>query len=195
MSIYICRHGETTGDVEEIYGGDYNDSLTEKGVREAKQLAKKLEGKGIEIIYCSPKARATETAKIIADELKVSSFAMENLRERNNYGVLTGIGKKDAAEKFPGEVKKLEIGSPAHGIEGSENYKTFAERVMRAFNAVINEQNENVLIVTHAGPIKIIVSALTQNNLDNVGHCALIELEKSGEEYKIISLENVEITK
>ena len=31
MLIYLARHGETTGDVEDRYGGDYDDHLTEKG--------------------------------------------------------------------------------------------------------------------------------------------------------------------
>ena len=87
MKIYLVRHGETTADVEDRYGGDYDDHLTEKGTKQAKDLAKVLSGKGIELIYHSPKIRAVETAQIVAAELKVPLFVMENFRERNNFGV------------------------------------------------------------------------------------------------------------
>jgi broad specificity phosphatase PhoE len=35
MNLFFIRHGETTGDVEGRYGGDYDDRLTEKGSRAA----------------------------------------------------------------------------------------------------------------------------------------------------------------
>lgn len=31
MKIYLIRHGESTSDVENRYGGTYNDHLTQKG--------------------------------------------------------------------------------------------------------------------------------------------------------------------
>ena len=53
MRILIIRHGEP----------DYeHDTLTEKGVREAKLLADKLEKEKIEYFYVSPLGRARETA-------------------------------------------------------------------------------------------------------------------------------------
>lgn len=42
MKIYFCRHGQTTGDVEDRYGGNYDDRLTELGLNQSKELAKKL---------------------------------------------------------------------------------------------------------------------------------------------------------
>lgn len=35
MKIYLIRHGQTTGDVEDRYGGAYDDELTDKGKNEA----------------------------------------------------------------------------------------------------------------------------------------------------------------
>ena len=31
MKIYLIRHGETTGDIEDRYGGDYDDHLSKNG--------------------------------------------------------------------------------------------------------------------------------------------------------------------
>lgn len=192
MKMYLCRHGETTGDVEGVYGGDYDDNLTEKGREQSRRLAEKLMERGIEAIYHSPEARAAETAKITADKLKVPAFAMENLRERNNYGVLAGMKKAEAPEKFPGEVKKLESGSESHGVSGSEEYAEFKERVMRTFNAIMNEQEGAFAVITHAGPIKLLLKELAEEKIASVGDCAVAELEKTGEHYRVISLDGME---
>ena len=32
MKIYLIRHGETTSDIEDRFGGDYDDHLTSHGV-------------------------------------------------------------------------------------------------------------------------------------------------------------------
>ena len=42
MKIYIVRHGESTSDVKQKYDGDYDDHLTESGLNDAKNVAKKL---------------------------------------------------------------------------------------------------------------------------------------------------------
>ena len=107
MKIYLIRHGETTGDVENRYGGNYDDHLTEKGINQSKKLANKLKNKGIQIIYHSPRIRATETSKIVNKILKVKLKVINDIRERNNYGIITGLTKKEAKQKYPEEVEKL----------------------------------------------------------------------------------------
>lgn len=38
MKIYLIRHGQTTGDVEDRYGGAYNDELSAKGKVQTHEL-------------------------------------------------------------------------------------------------------------------------------------------------------------
>ncbi len=60
MRILIVRHGDP----------DYaNDTLTEKGHREAKLLAEKLKKEKIDYIYCSPLGRAKHTCEYTARAL------------------------------------------------------------------------------------------------------------------------------
>jgi broad specificity phosphatase PhoE len=35
MIIYLIRHGESTSDIDNLYGGDYDDHLTENGKAQA----------------------------------------------------------------------------------------------------------------------------------------------------------------
>ena len=103
MKIYLIRHGETTGDIENRYGGDYDDHLSATGKVQCEGLVQKLKNKNIEIIYHSPRIRAKETAEILNKSLKVNIEPVTDLRERNNYGVLTGLVKTEAKAKHPEE--------------------------------------------------------------------------------------------
>ena len=38
----MCRHGQTTGDIEDRYGGDYDDHLTEVGKQQSMILTENL---------------------------------------------------------------------------------------------------------------------------------------------------------
>ena len=51
MKIFLIRHGETTSDVEDRYGGDYDDHLTEKGEQQSEELAEILKDKNIQVIF------------------------------------------------------------------------------------------------------------------------------------------------
>ena len=42
MNIYLVRHGQTTGDLENRYGGDYDDHLTELGKQQSAEVPGKL---------------------------------------------------------------------------------------------------------------------------------------------------------
>lgn len=42
MIIYLARHGQTTGDIENRYGGDYEDYLTNFGKEQSLALAEQL---------------------------------------------------------------------------------------------------------------------------------------------------------
>ena len=44
MKIYLIRHGQTTGDIEDRFGGDYDDHLTRLGKSQSQNLAKKKPG-------------------------------------------------------------------------------------------------------------------------------------------------------
>ena len=76
MKIIFIRHGETTGDIENRYGGDYDDHLTEKGIEQAEQLAEELEAKHLEVLITSPMQHRRE----VIDQL-ASPAAIHQSRE------------------------------------------------------------------------------------------------------------------
>jgi len=196
MQIFLLRHGETTGDVENRYGGDYDDHLSEKGKKQASELAVRLVEEEIETIYVSPKIRAVETAMIVAKKISAKVMSVENLRERNQYGVMTGLVKSEAKKKFPDEVMDLEENNPYHHVKGSEDYFAFCERVLGAFNTLVEEEygkeSNSIAFITHGGPITVIFREILGFEVKGIKDCALFEIEYDGEGFEIISSDDAD---
>ena len=193
MKVYLIRHGETTGDIEDRFGGDYDDHLTEKGRQQAMDLGETIKNKNIEIILHSPRIRAVETAKIVSEKTGVPTEEIHDFRERNHYGVLTGLTKSEGKEKFSDELEKIEKDKIFHNVRDSEPYESLKERVKRAFDAA-SKRSENVLaIVTHGGVIGSIAREIFGHPEIKIGDCGIIEIEYDGENHKIVAMTNASI--
>ncbi len=197
MKIYLIRHGETTGDIENRYGGDYDDHLSDKGRSQCIDLAKKLKNKGIQIIYYSPRIRAKETVEILNRSLGTKLEEADDFRERNSYGILTGLVKSDAKEKYPKEVEKLEKSKVYHNVKNSEAYDSFKKRVTGAFEKIISNKNYSVIaIISHGGPISCIVrEVLKLGEFEFLGDCSVLEIKKTGTKLELLKMENAVLRK
>ena len=174
MKIFLIRHGETTGDLEDRYGGSYDDHLTPHGLEQLNGTAKKLSGKGIELIFTSKLIRAKESANIIQKELLCPIEVVEGIQERD-YGILTGLTKIEALAKYPDTVeahKNSENTDP----EG-ESLSTFQDRVMNAFFQLTKKKNNVLAVVSHGGPIKHILKSLNYSVPEKIGDGGVIEIE------------------
>lgn len=157
MRIYIARHGESLDDIEDCYGGIADFPLTDKGREQARNLAHQLGEAKLQIILSSPLVRARETADIIASELggRIPVIVVENLKERNSYGVLSGCNKERAKQIFAHVLKGLKE-KPGYSKEpllGAEDFDEFVSRVHDAFNEVTDtalaQGIERLAVVTH----------------------------------------------
>lgn len=193
MKIYLIRHGETTGDIEDRFGGDYEDHLTEKGQEQSKQLSEKLAGKEIETIFASPRIRAQETGNILNQKLRVGVQTLEDIRERNHYGVMTGMVKAEARQKYPDQIELLS--NTRNTIEGGEDYQSFGERIKKGLEKITTSNHKTVAVISHGGPIRFIFREIMGKGEIKIGDCAFAELEANRDNLKIINLDGIILQK
>lgn len=157
MRIYLIRHGESTDDLEDAYGGAADFPLTDRGREQAREVAAALHGAPIQVIFSSPLRRASESAQIIASTLdgNLEPIVIDDLRERNSYGVLSGVTKERARELF-GYVLDALHEKPGYSREpllGAEDFDTFIARVRQGFEQAVTQAKrsnaEHIAIVTH----------------------------------------------
>lgn len=175
MKIFIIRHGQTTGDIEDRFGGNYDDNLTEEGKIQAVKLADKLVNLGIEKIFASPLKRAQQTAGIISNKIDAPIVTIENIRERNHYGVLTGMVKAEAKDKYP-EIVEL-VKDKFQTVEGGEGYEDFGKRVKEAFAKITNSDHQALAIISHGGAIRYIFREILNKGEIDVDDCGFAELK------------------
>jgi broad specificity phosphatase PhoE len=177
MKIFLIRHGETTGDLEDRYGGSYDDPLTEEGQQQLQATAARLAGRQIDKIYSSTLIRAKQSTKIINTELKTEVEFLDGLRERD-YGVLGGLTKTEAVEKYPEAVELHK--DPSNTDPEGESQSDFTQRVLTTFQLIAAGAQDTVAIVSHGGPIKVILRHLNMALPDKIGDGEIIEVELNG---------------
>ena len=185
MICYLVRHGKDDGTVR---GGWSQQPLTNEGKAQADELANFVQGSDLAIkhIYSSDLLRAMQTAQSVADKLHLPIVPMPEFREVNN-GDLAGIKNELANKMYPGlywNTLDWEQRYP-----GGESPKEFYERISTAWDAfqkMVLEQNENVMLVTHAGVINVILSIVNGEKYSNktalrkIRNTELIALEYQG---------------
>lgn len=157
MRIYMVRHGESVDDIEDCYGGIADFPLTERGREQASAVGRQLRDQGIQAIYSSPLSRAHEAATIIVAELGtgLDLTVVDELQERNSYGVLSGVNKARAALIFQKVLAQLseKPGSLTETPTGAEESDVFFRRVERAFDSVVADASsrdlERIAVITH----------------------------------------------
>ena len=87
MKVYIVRHGEVPHNALKQYNNQDED-LTEKGIKQAKELREKIKTINYDVVICSPLIRVKHTANII--NVKEKEIIIDNRLEERNPGSLSG---------------------------------------------------------------------------------------------------------
>ncbi|WP_315558259.1 2,3-diphosphoglycerate-dependent phosphoglycerate mutase [Hoylesella nanceiensis] len=109
--LVIVRHGESEWNQKNLFTGWVDVELSDKGREEAKRAGKALKEAGIDFDICftSYLKRAINTQQIILKEMErewLPVFKSYKLNERH-YGALSGLNKKETAEKYGDEQVKI----------------------------------------------------------------------------------------
>ena len=160
MRLYFVRHSEVIEAYQGRYNGHIDIPLSSKGREDAKKLAKKLSHIKFDRAFCSDLLRARET--IAAFELDCEVVYTDRLREKS-WGRHEGMSFEEITKEGI-EYKGFEQWIAA--LDG-ERLESYAARLQAYFKEVLLGQNgENVLVVTHAGVIKMLISLSEGISLD-----------------------------
>jgi len=196
MKILFVRHGQSQDDLENRYGGWDNFPLTSTGVQQLQACAATIADLQIpfEKIFSSPLQRAYTSAEIISSTLQLPYEIFEYVKEQNKYGVLTGMEKNMALEKYPSQVKRL---TEEKYVDGSERYGDLKNRVKKALSWLEKSGLENIIVVTHGNFLGCLFKEFAKLKITKKedGGWVLVTLKKgkiipekaNGIEYKAIS--------
>lgn len=190
--LYLVRHGQTTGDVENRYGGSYDDHLSDVGREQSRSVAQALSGAKVDLVYSSSLRRARETAGIVAETLRAPLELLPAFRECDRYGILSGMQKQEALRAHPEEVAKLSDLNKT--VSGAESYRDFRKRVTEAFDLLRRASpSAAVVLVTHGGVFRLLFREILKAGEASIEDCALAKLHFDERGFRPVELRGITI--
>lgn len=177
MKLYATRHGETVWNAQDKVSGLTDVELTEKGIEQAQELAKKLEGKPIDLMLVSPLKRAQDTAKIISEHCGGIPMLTEQRLIEQNYGIYEGGDRFD--EAFLNNKRCFAYKYPG----GGESMMQLAHRIYGLLDEIKEKYSDKtVLLVCHGGVLRAVNTYFNDMTNDEYFHflldnCGLMEFE------------------
>ncbi len=162
--IYLIRHAATEWNEKQLWQGVVDTDLSEKGIEQARKIGDffKMNNIKIDIIYSSPMKRAIQTAKEIA--LKIG-YDTENIlvdeRLRECEIVLwNGKNIKDVLKVHYKEFTEWQNNLDSK-IDSVESLKSVQRRMYEFLEEKkIQFQDKNVIIVSHAIALRMLISKI-----------------------------------
>lgn len=159
--LYLARHGETDWNIAKRVQGKTDIPLNENGIRQAEQLAARLEEENLKFrrIYTSRLERARKTAETAAEKLGAGVVVIDGLEEIN-LGKWEGLTWEQAKERYPREFGVwFQCRRETRPPEG-ESYQDLLDRMIPALKKILEEEPGDVLVVTHSGNIMTLMSLI-----------------------------------
>jgi probable phosphoglycerate mutase len=155
--LFVARHGEA--DYETTLVTDHGGSLSAAGRVQARALGERLRGERVARVWCSPLARAVQTAEIAAGVLGVDVVVREGLREYG-VGALAHTSADEAAELGP-VFRRWVDGDDSATIPGGESVAAIVARVVEVLEEIRDvHRGEGVLVVGHGGTTRATLPVL-----------------------------------
>ena len=157
MNILLIRHGEIPSNVKKIYAGGSSEGLTDRGINQARNVAKQLRGYNISFIYSSPVYRAVQTTKIISDLLNID-FQIEPAFREMELGPWEGISEEEIARLYPKEWHAWQTRPADLRLNKRETLDELLGRVIKGIqNIYVQQNNSTVAIVSHVAIIRVLL--------------------------------------
>lgn len=174
--IWLIRHGESQGNLENRIQGWSDYPLTDLGRQQAARLAERLAymlglpssqspppqekpagiggEKAIHELVSSPLRRAAETALIIGDALALPVRYEARLKEYN-FGPLNGLTSSEIMGRFPTVRAAWQANHAWEPLPGEEGELTFIARVRAAMDEIVTAMPEDtgLIVVAHGGSL------------------------------------------
>lgn len=162
--LLLVRHAVTAHTGPILSGRMPGIDLSERGREQASATAARLARLPIGVVYASPIERTQQTAALVAAHHDLPVLTLEGVVEAE-YGDWTGGEIKELA-KTP-EWKVVQAAPSRARFPGGESIQEMQARTVAALDEVIaRHPGVNIVVVSHADPIKSAIAHYTGVHLD-----------------------------
>lgn len=159
MKLYLVRHGQSEGNIRQLWYGSSDLPLTPLGREQARRAGEKLRDIPLPVCYVSPLIRARDTAELVLAGREVPTVVEPDLREQH-MGLLETKSVPELRAEDPAYFARL-MADWVHICppEGEPFDTGLAPRVARVLDELV-ERDEDCLLVAHNGPLTFALAHL-----------------------------------
>ncbi|WP_300459138.1 alpha-ribazole phosphatase [Desulfobacula sp.] len=155
--IFLLRHGQIQGSEKKRFLGRTDVHLDQTGIHQALYWKKAFSSVRVETIYSSSLERCAHTAGVIANGKHITTVPALN---EINMGEWDGKSFDDIKQSLPREFetrgRMIDQFRPPRG----ESFQDLQERVWPFFETLKKKQAGHILVVTHAGVIRVMMCGI-----------------------------------
>jgi broad specificity phosphatase PhoE len=159
--IHLARHGQTAYNAEGRFQGHLPVPLDDTGREQARALAEAAAAVELRSLWCSPLARARETADIVAGRIRLEPREDDRFVETDT-GDWTGRSFAEIRAEDPEGFHRYETSDPTFRYPGGESFGEQSERVQAGLRDLRARADAlPALVVCHRGVIRLALAAAT----------------------------------
>jgi probable phosphoglycerate mutase len=185
MAVLLVRHAEDRAAAERRFA---DEGLTEKGIGQARALARSFAGVSLRGCWVSPLARARQTAEIVLEGRELPVEISHSLAE-GAVGELDGLSFDEGARRYPRDFQRgrtvvarvRAMGRTAPGGESRAAFLGRAGEVAKRLADEIGVAGDPLLVVSHGGLLNYALQQLLGLRIrDEVpfgfDHCGVVRI-------------------
>lgn len=182
LKLILVRHAITEDNKECKLSGHIDSILSEEGKKQIKDLNKFLQLEKIDKIYTTTSSRTKYTVEEIAQERNIEIIEKDTLKEIS-FGDFEGLDFNEIKDRYPDEFQKMIDEGYNYRYPNGESLVDSYNRVVKEIKDIVNNNdNKNILICSHGGTIRNILTYLISNSYNyhwnfRIDNCSVTTLE------------------
>jgi broad specificity phosphatase PhoE len=166
--LILIRHGETDYNMEKKYCGFSDPPLNKNGIWQCERLSNGLSGLKIDKVCSSDLKRAFQSADIIFKKFPIEQ--LKNFRELN-FGVFDGLTYEVIIKKYQTYYVNWMSNPVSIKVPNGEGLMELNRRVKNGLHNILsNYEGKTVALVTHFGPVSLILCDALKLGLNMFWH-------------------------
>jgi broad specificity phosphatase PhoE len=195
--VFLLRHAETANP-NVFHGAESDVGLSERGRRQAEQIAPLFAEARPAAVVSSAMRRAVDTATPIAAACGLTLQIEPDLHERR-VGALSGTATKGGEGVWPDTLRRWVAGETDYAPPGAESFDAIRDRVLPVWRRLTREyEGRTLVIVAHGIVIRVLLLSELPgfgvgdwHKLGPIRNLGVNELLRVGEAWEAVRLNEV----
>ena len=164
VKLILVRHALTVDNQKSRLSGHIDSSISEEGKEQIDKITNYLKDFDIDKIYTTTSSRTKDTVKKLSELKSIEIIEKESLKEIS-FGDFEGLTFDEIKDKYPKEFQDMiEKGYEYKYPNGESLIDSYNRVCIELDNIISNNDDRTVLICSHGGTIRNIITYLISNS-------------------------------